>query len=136
MVREHRAVVRDTQITAEFVAAARQAVVTLLSMNFQSAKEDAQRVVADSTGQFHDDFSQHLDDFTTALEQSKVVTTAKVNGAAVQSRHGDSATVLVTATSDVTNSSGAQHEPRSWRLIVTMTRAGGQLKMSGVEFVP
>lgn len=136
MVWEHRAAVRDRQKTAEFTAAARQAVVTLMSMNFQNAKKDAQRVADDSTGQFRDDFTRNLNDLTALVEQSKVVTTAKVNGAAVQSISGDSATVLVAASSEVTNSAGAHQEPRAWRLVVTMTRDGGQLKMSRVEFIP
>jgi Mce-associated membrane protein len=136
MVWEHHAALHDRQKTAEFAAGARQAVVALMSMGFQNAKQNAQRVVDNSTGQFRDDFTKHLDDFTKDLEQSKVTTTVAVNGAAVQSIKGDSATVLVAATSDVSNSAGAQHEPRPWRLIVTMTREGGTPKMSKLEFVP
>jgi Mce-associated membrane protein len=107
-----------------------------MSMGFHNAKRDAQRVVDNSTGEFRDDFTKHLNDFIEDLEQSKVATTATVNGAAVQSIKGDSAVVLVAATSDVSNSAGAQHEPRPWRLIVTMTRDGGTPKMSKLEFVP
>jgi Mce-associated membrane protein len=54
----------------------------------------------------------------------------------VQSVTADSATVLVAATSEVTNAAGALREPRAWRLIVTVSRDGGLLKMSRVEFVP
>jgi Mce-associated membrane protein len=133
---EHHTAIRQRQITAEFVAAARQAVVTLMSMDFQHSKEDFQRIVDDSTGEFRDDFTRRADDFTTGIEQSKVVTTARVNGTAVQSMTADSATVLVAATSEVTNAAGALHEPRAWRLIVTVKRDGGRLKMSRVEFIP
>ena len=136
MAWEHHVAVRDRQKSAEFVAGARQAVVALMSMGFQNARQNTQRVVDDSTGQFRDDFTKHLNDFTKDLEQSKVTTTVTVNGAAVQSIKGDSATVLVAATSDVSNSAGAQHEPRPWRLIVTMTRDGGRPKMSKLEFIP
>jgi Mce-associated membrane protein len=48
----------------------------------------------------------------------------------------DSAVVLVACTSEITNAAGAKQDPRSYRLIVTMSREGGQLKMSKVEFVP
>lgn len=136
MVWQHRTAVHQRQIAAEFVAAARQAVVTLMSMDFQRSKKDFQRLVDDSTGEFRDDFTRRADEFTTAIEQSKVVTTAKVNGAAVQSMTADSATVLVAATSEVTNAAGALREPRAWRLIVTVKRDGGLLKMSRVEFIP
>jgi len=48
----------------------------------------------------------------------------------------DSAVVLVSATSRVTNAAGAKQEPRSWRLSVNLQREGDQIKMSKVEFVP
>jgi Mce-associated membrane protein len=128
--------VRDRRLTAEFAGAARQAVVTLMSMNYHSAKHDVQRVVDDTTGGFHDDFARRADDFATVVEQSKVVTTANVSATAVQSMTADSATVLVAATSEVTNSAGARQDPRPWRLMVTVARDGGQLKMSKVEFIP
>ena len=136
MVWQHRVAVADRHNAAEFVAAARQSVITLMSMNFLNAKQDVQRVVDATTGELRDDFTKQGGEFTAVMEQSKVVTTAKVNGAALQSMSADSATVLVAATSEVTNSAGAQQEPREWRLIVTVARDGGQLKMSKVEFVP
>ena len=115
MVWQHRATARDRQLTAEFAAAARQSVVTLMSMNFQTAKQDVQRVVDDSTGEFHDDFVKTADDFIKVLQDSKVVTTAQVNQTAVQSKTTDSATVLVAATSEITNTAGAHQDPRAWR---------------------
>ena len=48
----------------------------------------------------------------------------------------DSAVVLVAASSRVTNTSGANQEPRAWRLSVGMQREDGQIKMAKVEFVP
>ena len=48
----------------------------------------------------------------------------------------DSAVVLVATTSEVTNAAGAKQDPRNYRLIVTVARDGGQLKLSKVEFVP
>jgi Mce-associated membrane protein len=56
---------------------------------------------------------------------------------AVESMTLTSAVVLVATTSRVTNSAGAQQEPRAWRLSVNLARGdGGQVKMSKVEFVP
>jgi Mce-associated membrane protein len=48
----------------------------------------------------------------------------------------NSAVVLVASTSEVTNAAGAKQDPRNYRLIVTITRDGDQLKMSKVQFVP
>jgi Mce-associated membrane protein len=77
-------------------------------------------------------------DFTKVVEQSQVVERGTVQAVAVDldSMTNDSAVVLVASTSEVTNAAGAKQDPRSFRLIVTLTRDGGQLKMSKVEFVP
>ena len=45
-----------------------------------------------------------------------MITEVTVNAAAVESMTNDTAVVLVSATSRVTNSAGAKQEPRSWRL--------------------
>jgi Mce-associated membrane protein len=122
--------------TAAFEAGAKQGVVNLLSIDFKRAKEDVQRIIDSSTGEFRDDFQRRAADFAKVAEESKVVTEGKVNAAAVESMEDHSAAVLISATSRITNSAGAQDEPRVFRLRVTVTEEGGQYKMSKVEFVP
>jgi Mce-associated membrane protein len=136
MVIDHRHQAADQQRRAEFAAAARQSVVTLMSLDFNRAKDDVQRIIDNSTGQFRDDFKNQMDDFIKVAQESKVVTEVTVNATAVESMTNDSAVVLVSATSRVSNAAGAKQEPRSWRLSVDLERDGGQLKMSKVEFVP
>ncbi len=136
MMWQHRQAAAARQRSAEFAAAARQGVVTLMSLDFNHAKNDVQRVIDNTTGQFHDDFQSRADDFTKVMQESKVVTTSSATATAVQSMSGNSAVVLVSATSQVSNATGAQNEPRVWRLMVTVQKDGGQIKMSRVEFVP
>ncbi|MGH3958042.1 hypothetical protein [Mycobacterium sp.] len=138
MVWEHRNASQQRQRVAEFSAAARQGVVTLTSLDFNHAKQDVQRVIENSTGAFRDDFQKTADDFTKAVEQSQVVERGTVAVAAVDlgSMTSDSAVVLVASTAEVTNAAGAKQDPRNFRLIVTLTRDGDQLKMSKVQFVP
>lgn len=138
MIRQHRQAEQLRQLDAEYAAAARQSVVTLMSIDFNSAQEDVQRIVDNSTGQFHDDFETQAEDFVRVAKDSKVITEVTVNSTAVdaESMTDDSAVVLVAASSRVTNSAGANQEPRTWRLAVDLERDGGQLKMSKVEFVP
>lgn len=136
MMWERHETAERNQRTANFIAGARQGVVNMFSMDFNRAKEDVQRVIDSSTGQFRDDFQQRAKDFTTVVEQSKVVTQGTVNAAAVQSIDGNSALVLVAASSRISNAAGAKDEPRNWRLKVTVTDDGGQYKMSKLEFVP
>ena len=136
MMWQRHEITERNQRAAKFVAGARQGVVNMTSLDFNRAKEDVQRVIDSSTGQFRDDFQQRAKDFTTVVEQSKVVTQGTVNAAAVQSMDKNSALVLVAATSRITNAAGAKDEPRNWRLKVTVTEDGGQYKMSKMEFVP
>jgi Mce-associated membrane protein len=136
MVWQRHETTERNQRTANFIAGARQGVVNMLSLDFKRAKEDVQRVIDSSTGQFRDDFQQRAKDFTTVVEQSKVVTEGSVNAAGVQSIDGNSALVVVAATSRITNAAGAKDEPRRWRLKVSVTDDGGQYKMSKLEFVP
>ncbi|MDP7705260.1 hypothetical protein QXK92_21450 [Mycobacterium sp. TY815] len=133
---EHHQATDREQKAAAFIAGAKKGVVNMTSLDFKKAKDDVQRVIDSSTGEFRDDFQQRAADFTKVVEQSKVVTEGTVNAAAIESMDGRTAQVLVSATSRVTNSAGAKDEPRAWRLRVTVTEEDGQYKMSKVEFVP
>ncbi|MGE2723756.1 hypothetical protein [Mycolicibacterium pulveris] len=136
MVWQHREAADLEKLQAEYAAAGRQSVVTLMSLDFNNAEADVQRIIDNSTGQFRTDFEAQAKDFVQVAQDSKVVTDVTVNSTAVESMNQDSAVVLVAATSRVTNAAGAQQEPRAWRLSVDLQRDGDQIKMSKVEFVP
>jgi Mce-associated membrane protein len=78
------------------------------------------------------------DDFVKVVKDSQVVEQGVVKATAVDldTMTNDSAVVLVASESEVTNAAGAKQDPRPFRLIVTITREGSQLKMSKVQFVP
>ena len=137
VVFEHRNASQQRRHVAEFGAAAREGVVTLTSLDFNDAKAGVQRIIDNSTGSFRDDFAKMAGDFTKVVEQSKVVEHGTVQAVAVDldSMTNESAVVLVASTSEVTNAAGAKQDPRIFKLIVTLTRDGDQLKMSKVEFV-
>jgi Mce-associated membrane protein len=138
IVLQHRNASQQRHLAAESAAAAREGVVTLTSLDFNDAKAGVQRIIGNSTGSFRDDFAKMAGDFTKVVEQSKVVERGTVQALAVDldSMTNDSAVVLVASTSEVTNAAGAKQDPRTFRLIVTLTRDGDRLKMSKVEFVP
>lgn len=136
MVVHNRDVAKQQRMFAEYQAAASTGVVTLMSLDFQRAEEDVQAVVDNTTGDFRADFESHKDDFVKMAKESKVVTEAVATAAAVESMTDHEAVVLVSTATKVTNAAGAVQEPRNWRLAVTMTREGDQIKMSKVEFVP
>ncbi|MGJ6123204.1 hypothetical protein QN239_11565 [Mycolicibacterium sp. Y3] len=133
---EHRAVQAHQQRTAEFEAAARQGVVTLMSLDYNKVDDNVKAIVDNSTGEFKKDFESAADDFKKTARDSKAVTEAMVSSAAVETSTDTDAVVLVAATTKVTNAAGARQEPRNWRLSVNLIREGDQIKLSKVEFVP
>ena len=136
MLWKHQDAEKLRQQQAEYAAAARQSVVTLMSLDFNKAEEDVQRIIDNSTGQFKTDFESQAADFVKVAKDSKVITEVSVNSTAVESMSDEDAQVLVAASSRVTNTAGAQQEPRTWRLSVSLEREGDQIKMAKVEFVP
>ncbi|MCP9273353.1 hypothetical protein [Mycolicibacterium arenosum] len=132
----HRNVQTQQRKSAEFEAAARQGVVTLMSLDHTRAQQDVDRIIAITTGDFKKDFESQAADMVTVAVQNKVVTTVTVNAIAVQKMTDDTATVAIAAISTVSNTASEKQEPRAWRLSVDVARDGDQIKLAKVEFVP
>jgi serine/threonine-protein kinase len=112
--------------------------VDLMSLNYEKADRDVDRIISGSTDQLQKDFIAQREDFKKTAADSRVVTTVTVNAGALNTLDEDrqTAEVLVAATSNVTNSSGANQEPRKWRLQLTIEKQNDSYKASKVEFVP
>ena len=136
LVWHHHKVVQQRQRTAEFATAARNAVVTMMSIDPSKARDDMQRFADNTTGLFKAGILMGAEDAVKALEQSKVSSKGAVQAAAVESMTEDSAIVLVAAKSEFTKPGQAKPESRSLRVVVTVQTDGGQLKISRIEFVP
>ncbi len=136
MIWHHRQAEHRQQLAAEYTAAARQTVVTLMSLDFNHAQDAVKNILDNSTGEFRDDFESQSKDFVKLAQDAKVVTEAKVTAAAVDTMGDDKAVVLVAVNTQVTNTTGANKQPRPWRVAVDMVREGDQIKLSKVEFVP
>jgi Mce-associated membrane protein len=136
MLWQHQKLVQDERNRAEFAAAARQVVVTLMSIDFDNPEDSVRRIIDNSTDPFRTEFEAAAEDFVKVSKDAKVTTTATANAVAVDSATADTAVVLVTASSTVTDAAGAREEPRNWRLSVDLRRDGDQIKLSKVEFIP
>ncbi|OBH50004.1 hypothetical protein [Mycobacterium sp. E2479] len=135
MVWQHNVIAHKRQLAAEFTAAATQRVTALMSIDANHAKEDFQRVIDDSTGDFKNQISVMSGLMAKQAAQSKARSKATVEAVAVESLTDDSAVVLVAAKSDVTNADNTMQPPVVWRLSVDLKRDGGRLKMSKVDFL-
>jgi Mce-associated membrane protein len=136
LVWHHHRVVRQRQRTAEFATAARNAVATMMSMDPAKARDEMQRFADNTTGLFKAGLLMGAEDAITALQQSNVSSKGSVQAAAVESTTEDSAVVLIAAKSEFSRPGQARPEPRSLRLVVTVQRDGGQIKIARLEFVP
>ena len=94
-----------------------------------------QRILDNSVDPFLSEFRSTTGDFVKLSADAQVTTKAVANAAAVQSISGDTAVVLVAATSTVTTADDVTEVPRSWQLKLDLRRDGDRIKMSKVEFL-
>jgi Mce-associated membrane protein len=135
MVWQHRTAVHKRQLAAEFSAAARQEVTALMSIDANHAKEDFQRIIDASTGEFKGQLAPMSALLAKETAESKISGKATVEAVAVESLSDNSGVVLVAAKLDVTNADNTHRPPVVSRISVGLTRDSGQLKMSKVEFL-
>jgi Mce-associated membrane protein len=135
MVWQHLTLARERQHAAEFAAAARQGVETMMSIDPDHAQENVQRVIDNTTGTLKSQLQATATYMVKNAQDAKVTTKATVEDAAVESMTDNSAVVLVVAKSDTTNADKSKRPPVFWRLSVNIERDGGQLKMSKLDFV-
>ncbi|MEV5837673.1 hypothetical protein [Nocardia sp. NPDC052112] len=133
---QHRDDNRIRADRAAFLQAARQTVLNLTTISADSADADIARILDGATGGFRDDFAARSVGFTSVVKQAHVSTVGTITEAGVESLDGDRAKILVAASSKVSNSAGAQEEPRIWRLRLVMQRTEGRILVSNVDFVP
>ncbi len=136
MLLHHRQVQHEQQRTAEFSAAARQSVVTMMTIDPAKAPQNMKDVIANSTGKFKSALEAgEADELVKGAQQSKVSTKADVQSVAIESMTEKSAVVLVAATTEGTAPDNTKLPPASWRISLTLVRENGQLKTSEFEFV-
>ncbi|NMO91616.1 hypothetical protein [Actinomycetospora sp. TBRC 11914] len=118
------------------LAASRQAAVDLVSVNYNTADADIQRVREVSTGDFASLFGQNIDSYSGVVKEGKVISTGQVTEAGVESLDGDDAQVIASISSKVQNSQVPQGETREYRVEMSMQYADGAWKVAKMEFIP
>jgi Mce-associated membrane protein len=133
-------IVQERQVQAHrqaLVAAGRQAALNLTTIDAASADSDIKRILDSSTGVFHDDFEKRSGSFIQAVNQAQSKTVGTVTEAGLESQDGDDAHVLATVAVTTATAGVEDPHPRAWRMRITVTQhAGGDPKVSNVEFVP
>ena len=135
IVWQHRALVQQRQHAAEFAAAAREEVATLMSIDPAHAVENLQHTIDDTTGALKSQLEATSSYVVKNAQDAQVTTKATVQDVAVGSMTDNSAVVLVVAKSDTINPDKSNRPTVFWRLSVNIERDGNRLKMSKLDFV-
>ncbi|MGC1805793.1 MAG: hypothetical protein WA752_17645 [Mycobacterium sp.] len=135
IVWQHRTLVQQRQHAAEFAAAAREEVATLMSIDPAHAVENLQHTIDDTTGALKSQLEATSSYMAKNAQDAQVTTKATVQDVAVESMTDNSAVVLVVAKSDTINPDKSVRPPVFWRLSVNIDRDGDRLKMSKLDFV-
>ncbi|WP_315770658.1 hypothetical protein [Rhodococcoides kroppenstedtii] len=120
----------------DYLQAARQVVLDLTTVSAATVDEDVERISSAATGSFAAEFGSRVEDFAAVVREAAVDATGSVTEAGVETANDDTATVLVAATSTVTNASGAVAEPRTWRMRLGLVREDDRIAVASVVFVP
>jgi Mce-associated membrane protein len=135
MVWQHRTLVQQRQHAAEFAAAAREEIATLMSIDPAHAAESIQHAIDDTTGALKSQMEATSSYVAKNAQDAQVSTEATVQDVAVESMTDNSAVVLVVTKSDTINPDKSVRPSVFWRLSVNLDRDGDRLKISKLEFV-
>lgn len=127
---------RDSAAHNEFVEVARQGAINLTTIDHTTADADVQRILDGSTGTFHDDFQKRAQPFSDVVKQAESTSVGTVTSAALESREGDQAQVLVVMSVQMSSPADtAEQLPQVWRMRIGVQETGDSAKVSDVEFV-
>ena len=126
---------RDQAQQSVFVEAARQGAINLTTIDHSTVDADIKRILDSSTGTFHEDFEKRSQPFADVVKQAQSVSAGTVSSAALESRDGDTAQVLVVMSVKMSNAGAAEPDPRVWRMRIGVQQTGDTARVSDVAFV-
>lgn len=127
---------RQQEMDEALLRAARQGVLNLTTIDYNKVDSDVARVLDSSTGSFRDDFQQRAQPFAEVVKQAKSVSVGSITEAALESSSATQGQALVAVSVKTSDASGAEQQPRMWRMRVAVDQTDQGIKISNVEFVP
>jgi Mce-associated membrane protein len=134
-VRAHHAHQAE-QLRAQYLEVGRQGAVNLTTIDWRHPEADVQRILDSATGSFYDDFNQRSGPFVEVVKKVQSVSVGTITAAGLESSTDSGAQVLVAVNVETTTSQSPDRTPRAWRMRISVQKAGNDLKVSNVEFVP
>jgi len=133
--RDHQSQQAQAQ-RSQFLQVARQGALNLTTIDWRHADADVRRILDGATGEFYNDFTKRSQPFIEVLQQAKATTVGTITEAGLQEQTADTAQALVAVSVQTSNAGEPDPVPRVWRMRITVQRAGDQVKVSNVGFVP
>ncbi|WP_182346007.1 hypothetical protein [Tomitella gaofuii] len=115
---------------------AEKVVLGVTNVNPDTVKANADEVLANSTGSFHDDYQAAQGQFAALVGKADATSAGTIVESGLESLQGDTATVLVVVSTDVQNKALPEASQRGFRLRVTLEKDGNTYKVSNLEQVP
>ncbi|GAA4809025.1 hypothetical protein [Tomitella cavernea] len=115
---------------------AEKVVLGVTNVNPDTVDANADEVLANSTGSFHDDYQAAQGQFATLVGKADATSAGTIVRSGLESLQGDTATVLVVVSTDVQNKALPEASQRGFRLRVTLEKEGNTYKVSNLEQVP
>ena len=127
---------QQTQLRQLLLQVGRQGAVNLTTIDYEHADADVKRILDSATGQFYDEFSGRSGPFIEVLKRTQSKSVGTITRAGLESGTGQEGQVLAAVSVKTSNKGAMDDQPRYWRMRLTVTKSGGDTKVSKVEFVP
>ncbi|MTE11239.1 hypothetical protein [Nocardia aurantiaca] len=120
-------------LRADYVQAAKQAMLNITNISADTAQDDINRVLAVTSGDLQKEYTDRKDDYAGIVQKAQVRAKGEVVEAALQSSDDHSAIVLVAVKQTLTNAGVDGPQQRQYRFKVTLSRDDKGITATGME---
>lgn len=116
--------------------AANQQALDFLNVDYREIDAHNERVLANSAGDFAEQYRESLESLVKVTTESQVIQTARIVGAGVVAADKENATVLVAMEGSVQNKETKSPQANAQRLQMDLVWTDGNWRTSDLKFVP
>ncbi|MFC9993295.1 hypothetical protein [Nocardia sp. NPDC127526] len=125
----------EDALRADYVHAAKQAMLNITNINADTAQDDIDRVLAVTSGDLNTEYAQRKEDYAAIVQKAEVRAKGEIIEAALQSSDDHSAIVLVAVKQTLTNAGAEGPQQRQFRFKVTIVRGENGFTATAMEMV-
>ena len=126
-----------TELDTAYTDFATTVMTKLMTIRQETLSEDVDEIVGMIEGDFSEQFAPRRDSYEEVVKTTDVVADGVVTAAAVENSYPDRAEVIMAIDQTIGNPKSQEDQDRQYRVRVTVNRHDdGQLKVSGVNFIP